>query len=337
MKRKIRPEAITLVIALVLFIIIISSALSGYSMSIVNVALMFAIVAYGISVMLGMGGQLTFAAVSFMGGGAYFIANVCTDRFGINMPTLPALLLTPVVFAGIAFVIGQLLLKLKGTYFTFATIALVQVAYAFYNNYKPVFGGADGISGVPTLDLFGYKFTSYNTWFYVLITCVVIVALLVERIRTTQLGRSLAAIRDNETAALTMGINAYMTKVIAFTIAGSLAAFGGALWAMHGKFVGADMFNYNNAAQFIIMAMLGGVNNTVGIFVGAILVKVLPEILRSLQAYMQLIWGVLIILLMVFMPTGLAGLYDQAKAKIKLNLKKRKKGKEQANETDFKA
>lgn len=327
MKRKIRPGYIAIVIMLTLFVTIVPRVLSGYPMNIVNIALMFAIVAYGISVMLGMGGQLTFAAVSFMGGGAYFIANMCTDRFGINMPTSLALLLTPIVFAGVAFVIGLLLLKLKGTYFTFSTIALVQVSYAFYNNYKPLFGGADGISAIPTLTLFGYKFTSYNTWFYVLITCVVIVALIVERIRTTQLGRSLAAIRDNETAALTMGVNTYMTKVIAFTIAGSLAAFGGALWCMHGRFVGADMFNYINATQFIIMAMLGGVNNTVGIFAGAILVKVLPEILRSLRAYMQLIWGVLIIFLMVFMPTGLAGLYEKIRAKIKLRLNKNgKKG-----------
>jgi len=123
-----------------------------------------------------------------------------------------------------------------------------------------------------------------------------------------------------------MGINVYMTKVIAFTIAGALAAFGGALWCMHGRFVGSDMFNYLNAAQFIIMAMLGGVNNTVGIFVGALLVKVLPEILRSLQSYMQLIWGFFIILLMVFMPTGLAGLYEQIKANIKHKLQKKREG-----------
>lgn len=319
------------------FVLIVPRVLQGYSMNVMNVALLFSITAFGISVMMGMGGQLSFASVSFMGGGAYFIANVCTGRFGITMPTLPALLLTPVVFAGIAFVIGLLLFKLKGTYFTFATIALVQVAYTFFNNYKPLFGGADGISGIPTLDLFGYRFTSYNQWFYVIAVCVIVVALVVERIRRTQLGRSLASIRDNETAALTFGVNVYMTKVIAFSIAGALAAFSGALWCMHGKFVGADMFNYLNAAQFIIMAMLGGVNNTVGIIVGSILVKCLPEFLRSFQTYMQLFWGIAIIVLMVFMPTGLAGIKDVIVDKIRQRKVRTKNGKENMNEANSQA
>jgi len=327
MKRKLRIESIVLFVITALFIIIVPRVLKGYSMNVVNVALLFAIVAYGISIMLGMGGQLTFAQVSFMGGGAYFVANLCTGRLGFQIPTFAALLLTPIVFAVISFLIGLLLFKLKGTYFTFATIALVQVAYTFYNNYKPLFGGADGISRIPPLSIFGFTFTSYNQWFYVIITSVLIVALLVERIRKTQLGRALGSIRDNETAALTLGVNVYMTKVIAFTIAGSLAAFAGALWCLHGKFVGADMFNYLNAAQFIIMAMLGGVNNTVGIVVGAVLVKVLPELLRSLQAYMQLIWGISIIVLMVFMPSGLAGLYERIRAKVREKVKK--PGKEQ--------
>lgn len=334
MKHKLRVESIVLFVALVLFVAIVPRVLSGYSMNVMNVSLMFAIVAYGISIMLGMGGQLMFSSVSFMGAGAYFIANMCTNRLGINMPPLVALLLTPAIFAVVAFGIGLLLFKLRGSYFTFSTIALVQVAYTFYNNYKPLFGGADGISGIPTLNLFGHKLTSYNQWFYVLIFCVVVVALLVERIRKTQLGRSLASIRDNETAALTLGVNVYMTKVIAFTIAGALASFAGALWCMHGKFVGADMFNYANAAQFIIMAMLGGVNSTVGILIGSILVKVLPELLRSVQAYMQLFWGVSIILLMVFMPEGLAGLYGRIKAQIHHKIKQNNAGKGQTNETD---
>lgn len=322
MKRRVRPQNIVLFIIIALFIIIIPRVLSGYSMNIMNVALLFSIVAYGLSVMLGMGGQLSFASVSFMGGGAYLIANLCTGRFGVRVPTFWALLLTPVVFAVISFGIGLLLFKLKGTYFTFATIALVQVAFTFYNNYKPLFGGADGISGIPTLSIFGFKFSTYNQWFYVIAASVLIIALLVERVRRTQLGRSLGSIRDNETAALTLGVNVYMTKVIAFTIAGALAAYAGALWCMHGKFVGADMFNYANAAQFIIMAMLGGVNNTIGIVVGAILVKVLPEVLRSFQAYMQLFWGIAIIVLMVFMPSGLAGLYEKISSKFKKRTQK---------------
>lgn len=315
MKIRINWEMVIAVLLVVAFIVVTPRMLSGYTMNIVNLALIFAIASFGISVMMGMGGQLSFATVSFMGCGAYFIANVCTGRLGFTIATPLALFLTLFLFGILAFVIGLILFKLKGTYFTFATIGLVQVAYTFFNNYKPIFGGPDGIAGIPSLTVFGHRLASYNEWFYVLVAVLIVTAIVIQRIRISQLGRALASIRDNETAARTLGVNVYMTKVIAFTIAGILGAFAGALYSMHGKFVASDMFNYSNSTQFIIMAMLGGVNNTVGIIVGAILVKVLPEILRNLKNYMQLIWGVSIVLLMIFMPTGLFGLYSQIREK----------------------
>jgi len=305
-------SAIALFAAYALFVALVPRFFSGgYIIMVINLALIYSIVAYGISIMLGMGGHLLFSGIAFMGGGAFFIANLCSKRFDINMPTWAALLLLIPVFAVIAFILGLVLLKLSGTYFTFSTIALVQVCFTIYNNYKPLFGGPDGIAGVPTLKLFGYSFSSYTAWFYFLAALVLAVALLVERLRRTQLGRSLASVRDNETAAKTLGVNVYMTKVIAFTIAGVLAALAGGLYCLHSKYVSADMFTYNNATQYIIMAMLGGVNSSAGIFVGSLLVAVLPEILRSFERYFQLFWGVSIVLLMVFMPTGLAGLFQR--------------------------
>ena len=135
-----------------------------------------------------------------------------------------------------------------------------------------------------------------------------LVSIAVERIRSTKLGRSLAAVRDNETAAKTFGINVYMTKVYAFVIAGAICGFAGAIYAMMNKYISADTFSFDVGVQYIIMAMLGGVNNTVGCIVGAILIGMLPEWLRSMEGYMQLIYGVGVILLMIFMPMGLSGL-----------------------------
>ncbi|MCL2376239.1 MAG: branched-chain amino acid ABC transporter permease [Defluviitaleaceae bacterium] len=305
------PKNIIGIIAIIAFVVIVPQVVQGFAMTIINVALLFAIISYGVSIMLGMGGQLSFAAVTFMGFGAYFIANMSTGRLGFVIPTFLALLLTPIVFAGVAFLIGLVLLKLKGTYFTFSTIALVQVAFTYFNNFQPLFGGPDGISGIPTLTIGSYSFgNDLTAWFYLICVFVIIGGIIVERIRRSQLGRSLASIRDNETAALTLGVNTYLTKVIAFSIAGAFAAFAGALWVMHGRFVGAEMFNFLNATQFIIMAMIGGVNSTVGIVIGALLVRGLPEFFRGFQGYMNLFWGVSIILLMVFMPTGLAGIKD---------------------------
>jgi branched-chain amino acid transport system permease protein len=315
-------------IAYLLFVFIVPQTLSGgYTMIVINLALIYSISAYGVSIMLGMGGQLIFSSIAFMGAGAFFVANMCAPRQGVNMPSWAALLLLIPLMILVTFLLGLILLRLHGTYFTFSTIALTQVCYAIYNNYKPLFGGADGIAGIPPLTLFGYAFSSYKTWFYLLSAIVLLVALMVERIRRTQLGRALASVRDNTTAALTLGINVYITKVIAFTIAGTLAALAGALYCFHGKYVAADMFTYNNSVQYVIMAMLGGVNSTVGIFVGSLLVSTLPEFLKGFDRYFQLFWGVAIVLLMVFMPTGLAGLGGKIAEKLLPKKKARIEGK----------
>lgn len=316
MKKLLQPKWIVLILLLAI-LFCAPQFLNKYSVGVLNVGLIFGIAAWSISVMLGMGGQLVFSTIAFMGIGSYVVANLCTGRLGVALPTWSMLLLAPLAAGLIAFLLALILVKMKGTYFTFASIAVVQVAYTFYNNYKPLFGGPDGISGIPSLRIFGHKLANYYEWFYFLIILVILVGIIVERIRRTQLGRSFSAIRDNETAARTLGINVYMTKVIGYTITGVLGGLAGALYSMHMRYISADMFNYGNASQIIIMTMLGGVNSTAGTIVGALLVNILPEIFRSLQKYMQLIWGFSVILLMIFMPSGLGGLLDMFGAKIR--------------------
>ena len=323
-KGKLSIGAIALIICGALFAIIIPRVTKDYSMMIINLSLIFAINTYGLQVMLGMGGQLTFAQVAFMGVGTYITANLTSGRLGFYMNTSLALLVSVLGAAVVAFVFGLILFRLQGTFFTFATIGLVQVAWVFYRNYKPLFGGPDGISGIQTLKIFGFRPANYVQWFYILFIFVIIVALLVEQVKRTRLGRSLAAVRDNEIAAKTLGVNVYMTKVIAFTIAGTLAGLAGSLYAMHSQFVSSDLFTFERATSYIIMAMLGGVNSTVGIFVGSILVTMLPEWLRSVESYLQLFYGIGVILLMVFMPMGLAGLGRSIADKVKRKFTSRK-------------
>jgi branched-chain amino acid transport system permease protein len=281
---------------------------NDYSMMIMNVSLINFIAALGLSVMLGMGGQLSFAAVSFMGVGAYFVANLTNGRLGVTWEPVPVLAGAVLFAAFTAWICGSVLFRLSGTYFTFATIGLVQVTWSVYLNYRFLCGGPDGVSGIPVIRFLGMSPRNYHDWFYILLSFVLVAGLLVERVRKSRLGRSLASIRDNEIAAQTLGVNIYRTKVIAFTIAGALSGLAGGLYAMHGQFISSDLFTFDMATTYVIMTMLGGVNNTVGVFVGSILVTMLPEWLRPVQRYLKLSYGVGIILLMIFMPMGLAGL-----------------------------
>lgn len=302
-------KAALLAAAVVAFALGAPMVTSGYSIMVLNIAIINYIAALGLSIMLGLCGLLSFATVSFMGLGAYIVANLTTGRHeGFAIGTLPALVIAVAGAGVIALVIGMILLRLRGTYFTFATIGLVQVTWAIFYNYKPLCGGPDGISGIPTINVFGFSPANYNEWFSLLMVVAVAVGLLVERIRRTGFGRSLSSIRDNEIAANTLGVNVYMTKVWAFVIAGMLAALAGSLYVMHIKFVSGDVFTFDMSTTFVIMVMLGGVNSTPGVFVGAVLVMMMPEWLRWMERYLKLLYGIGVILLMMFMPMGLAGM-----------------------------
>ena len=323
-KRFVFSPALLSILIFCALIFILPFYVDAYFQRVLNTALIFAIVSYGLSIMLGMGGMLSFSGLTFMGLGAYFVANMCSGRLGFWLDPALALLLAPVVVGGVACLLGMVLLKLKGTYFTFSTIALVQVCYALFLNYRPIFGGPEGISNITYMRIGGFVFDNFHKWFYLLVAIVAIVAVFVERIRQTQLGRALASIRDNDTAALTLGVNVYYTKVIAFVIASMLAALAGGLYALHGRFIGSDMFTFDHTTLFIIMVMVGGVNNSFGILFGAVTITALPELLRDIpgiERYLQMFYGLLVVVLMVFMPTGIAGLGSKVNQKIRQKIR----------------
>lgn len=317
-----KPALLAKIAIALLFVLIVPGFTNDYSMQVLNVSLIMAILAFGLSIMLGMGGMLTFAGAAFMGLGAYLTANLSTGRLGYILNTSESLLIAIAIGTLAAFLTGLILLRLRGTFFTFATIALVQVSWSIYMNYKPFTGGPDGISRIPVFSALGFTPHGYKQWFYMLSIIVMLCIFLVERIGSTKLGRSLAAVRDSEIAAQCLGVNIYRTKVIAFTITGALSALAGGLYAMHGGFISADNFTFDMATTYIIIVMLGGVNDTFGVLVGAILVNMLPEWLRPLARYIRLIYGIGVILLMVFMPMGLAGLAKQAVSGIRIKLGK---------------
>lgn len=328
--KKINKLSIAFVVICVIAILTIPGSLGNYEIMILNVGLIYAIASFGLSIILGMGGQLSFAGLSFMGIGAYIGGNLTSGRLGIQLSPIPSILISMVIAGIIAYVLGLILFRLKGTYFTFATIAIVQVSWSFYQNYEPLFGGAGGISGIPSLNIGSLEIKKPENWFVLLAILVTIVAILVERIRSTRLGRSLASVRDNETAALTLGVNVYKTKIIAFTIAGVLGALAGGLYAMNIGFISSDMFNFERSTLLIIITMIGGVNNSFGIVLGSILINVIPEVLRDFELVsklLQLIYGIIVIIMMVFMPMGIAGMVQSFYKKIRNNFRKKKKDK----------
>lgn len=290
------------------------SKLNKYYILIINNAIIYFIAALGITLMLGMCGQVTFSAVAFMGISGFTATVLCT-KFGVN--TLLALTLGIITSTLIAYALGRLLLRLKGLYFAFATIGIAQIFSTFFTNWKWLSGGPDGTTGIPKLDIIFITMDSSLQWTYLLIIVAILCGLLIERIRRTYLGRAASSIRDNEIVAATMGVDVYRIKVKCFTISSCLAAIAGGLLVFHNQYAVESMFSYDLSINYLLMVMLGGVNSTAGTLVGSVLLTLLPEVLRSMQRYLRLIYGIAIILIMTFMPMGLAGLYKDLQRKCK--------------------
>lgn len=305
-------------VGLLLFVTLIPRFSDVYTLTVVNSALAYFIGALGISLMLGMGGQMSFATVSFMGLGAFTTAQF-SKNFG--MDTVVAMILSTLIVMAASGLIGLLLFRLSGAYFTFATIGLVQITTNILVTYRPFSGGPDGFSGIPKLSVFGIKFNDLTMWFYLLIITCIISGMIVQRIRHTALGRSLASVRDNEVAAQTLGVNCYKVKIISFIIAGAFAGISGSFIAYMNSSISAYLFQFQTSTTFVVMVMLGGVNSTIGTFIGTLLITILPEWLRPLTQYMRFIYGIAIILMMIYMPMGLAGVFNSIYARISAKFK----------------
>lgn len=323
MKKSMTPSlikgAILLIAAAVL--IVASNSMSNYILIVINNALIYFICALGLSLLLGMSGQMSFASTMFMGL-AGFVASLLSKDYG--MDTLLAALIAIVITAILAFVFGLALVKLKGSYFTFATIGLAQIGSSLFLNWKWLSGGTDGRLGVPKLTIFKEEISGNQEWLIVLVVVAILAALVVERIRKTTLGRSAASARDNTIVAQTMGVNVYRTKLTCFVIASVFSATAGVLCTYMNRYAVESLFSYNLSVNYVLMVMLGGVNSTFGALLGSMVVTLMPEIFRSLDAYLRLIYGVMIILLMIFMPTGIVGLVDSQVKRIRRKLKSKK-------------
>ena len=278
--------------------------LSSYMLRVMNIALISYMCVLSVYVLLGMCGQNSFAQAGFWGVGAYITAN-CLLK--LNLGPIVSMIIAIAGTALFAFVLGFAFFRLKQYYFTFATIGLMTIFNGLFMNWKEVTGGALGISGIPPFAIFSFEFSNETSKFFRIIFCAFVVTFLMKILFNSSLGRQFMAIRDNELAAGCMGINPLLTKSKAFAIGGALCGLGGALYAYLSGYLSFQVFTYNQSTMYLIMIMLGGTINPIGALIGTMIISLLQEFVRPLQNYMQLIYGVGIMLLMIVQPEGILG------------------------------
>ena len=265
-------------------------------------------------VLLGMCGQNSFAQAGLWGVGGYITANL-TIKLGMS-PIL-SMLISILGTALICFVLGFAFFRLKDYYFTFATIGLMTILNSLFTNWEPFTGGAIGLKGIPKFSIFSFTFTNdYLYYFFYLLICI-LVYYLVTLLYKSPLGRSFMAIRDNEIAANCIGVNSLLTKSIAFAISGGLCGIAGAMYAFYSGYLSYPTFTFAQSTIYLIMIMLGGTISPMGTVIGTFAMTILQEWLRPLQNYMMLLYGLGIIVLMVYQPEGILGgvkvLYEKYK------------------------
>ena len=236
-------------------------------------------------------GMLSIGNAAFMGIGAYTAALV-TMNLGWPFPV--ALVLGMIAPAVMAFIIGKPTLRLSGIYLAMATLGFGEVVRITLLNWESLTGGALGLNGIPQL----------TQWYHVLIA-VVLVLLVLWRMRRSKVGRAFEAIKEDDTAAGLMGIDVANTRMLAFVLGAAIAGLAGGLDAHLTFFIGPQEFGFERAVDILTMAILGGIGGLPGPLLGAAILTLLPELLRSLRDFRLVVNGLILVVIVLFLPKGI--------------------------------
>lgn len=236
-----------------------------------------------------MAGQLSLGQGAFMAIGAY-VSGVLTVRLGL--PLVPAMLVGGLAAAAFGAAIGFPALRVRGIYLAMVTLGVGEAVRVFFQNFE--YTGAN--AGFP-----GPRGTSLPL---VYVTLIVALAF-VWRLSRSRLGWALTAVREDELAAAAMGLNVTSLKVLAFALGGFITAVAGALYAHFLLFIRPEMFGFHESVLIVLFLVLGGTQTFWGPAVGAVLLTVLPELARGLEAWRLFAFGALLVLMMAVRPQGL--------------------------------
>ena len=236
-------------------------------------------------------GMLAMANAAFMGIGAY-TASILTMNF--EMPFTVALLGGMAAPMLVAFVIGKPTLRLSGVYLAMATLGFGEVVRVVILNTESWTGGALGLNGIPQL----------TQWWHIALAVVLALAVLF-RLRRSKVGRAFEAIKEDETAAGLMGIDVNNTKMLAFVLGALLAGLAGALNAHLTFFIGPNEYGFDRGVEILTMTILGGIGSLAGPVAGAVILTLLPETLRAFNDFRLVINGVILVLIVLFLPKGI--------------------------------
>lgn len=307
--------------------------LSGYLLNLMNLIGISIIAVLGLNILTGYCGQVSIGQAAFMAVGAYTSALLVIKAGFSFWAALPC----AAIASGImGLIFGLPSLRIKGFYLAMATLAAQFVIPYLIDHIRPeVTGGVHGLA-VPPIKLGEITFLSQSSLFYVIMPLVVLMTFFAKNLVRTKMGRAFIAIRDNDLAAEVMGINLFRYKLLAFFICSLYAGVAGSLWAFWMRSINTEHFGLMSSVWLLGMVIVGGLGSTAGGIFGVVFIRGLDELVRTyfgpwlgeaipglspitiIPALIPIIFGLIIVLFLIFEPRGLAHRWEIVKASYRL-------------------
>lgn len=265
----------------------------------------FVLLAIGLNVVVGFAGLLNLGYAAFFAIGAYTYA-ILNIYFGVSFWL--GIPVSGIISAIFGFLLGTPAIRVRGDYLAIVTLGFGEIIRIVFNNLDTITGGPNGILGIAHPVFFNFNFgVKSEPYYYLLIFLVMLAFLVTGRLSVSRVGRAWIAVREDEIAASCAGIDTTRVKVTAFGIGASIAGIAGCVFASKQGTITPDSFDFILSVMLLSMVVLGGLGSIKGAILGAVVLTILPEILRGFAFYRMLIFGLAMIIIMLFRPQGLVG------------------------------
>jgi branched-chain amino acid transport system permease protein len=276
--------------------------MNNYFTSVLIVIGIHTMLTVGLCLLMGYAGQVSLGHAAFYGIGA-FLSGILSATYHVN-PWL-AMVLAAVATGSIAYVVSFPIFQLRGNYLAMATLGFGIIMWVLFRELDQFTGGPSGLPGVPYLSIGGFAFNTDLEYYYLVWLAAIAILLISQNIVNSRTGRALRSIQSNEDAARSTGINVAGFKAKVFVLAAVYASIAGSLYTHYLTFVGPDSFGFLFSVKLVLMAVFGGLASIWGAIFGTASVKILGELLHPFGDLDIIIFGLLLMVIMVFMPQGL--------------------------------
>ncbi|WP_312112290.1 branched-chain amino acid ABC transporter permease [Brevibacillus reuszeri] len=289
----------------IVLLLVVASCLpfltNNYWLDVATLALFYIVLAQGLNVVVGFAGLLDLGYAAFFAVGAYTTGILMTVYQWSFWMTLPV---SMAIAAVVGVIIGAPTLRLRSDYLAIVTLGFGEIIRILAINLD-ITGSASGIYGIPRPSIGSYVLAGQMDFYYLILIIAILAVLAVKRLGSSRIGRAWMYIREDEDAAEAMGINRIKMKLLAYSIGAVIGSLGGSVFAVKMSAIAPLSFSFTQSIMILLAVVLGGLGSIPGVVLGAVLVIALPELLRSVEDWRYLIFGVALVAMMLFRPQGL--------------------------------